>query len=99
MASFEDLPQDVLWLIFQNVIKIAIKPVYPNVCWFEEPHPILNPLSNNPYFMDDYLKETVKLSLINKNCFRLVKKKCVRKNKNEWMFIRGALTNKYLKKK
>ena len=98
MASFEDLPQDVLWLIFQNVIKSTLMRCLDDdrhLAAFEEGTIISNMFIN----IAGYVKQTEACALINKQSLRLIKKKCIRKDKKHWFFIKGALTNKYIKKK
>lgn len=97
MASFEDLPQDVLWLIFQDVIRSALmRSHFYYFTAFEEGTTVFNKFKND---MLQYTQQTKACALINKQSLRLIKKKCIRKDKKHWVFIKGALTNKYIKKK
>jgi hypothetical protein len=96
MASFEDLPHDVLWLIFQETIKSSISNSgFSYFSGFEEGASVYNDF----YHTYPYVRQTETCALINKQSLRLIKKKCKRKDKEKWVFIKGALTNKYLKKK
>jgi hypothetical protein len=96
MASFEDLPHDVLWLIFQKTIKHVLSK-YDNDNYFaafEDGTSVYNTFQPNWH----YVQQTKWLALI-KQSLRLIKKKCKRTDKTHWVFIKGALTQKYMRKK
>lgn len=80
-VSFSDLPKDVVWMIFQFVIKdhfIITHSSEPNENDF-------------PCFSKTTLTYVIcRLSLINKTTLQLVKSKTIR-YKDGWLFIKGAL--------
>lgn len=88
MASFNDLPDDVLWLIFQP---LCIEEVYRTygahygLKVFEIPFHIPNHFSRTNF---------ESLATINKKCLNLFKKKC-KKYGYGWLFIKGALSHNY----
>ena len=95
MASFEDLPHDVLWLIFQETIKSSI--ISSGFHYFSVFEKNIN-IYNRFCHTHEYVKQTKTCALINKQSLRLIKKKCKRKDEDHWLFVKGALTTRYLKK-
>lgn len=89
MASFNDLPRDVLWLIFREVI--IGKIIYESLQIYESDRGCG---VGNPFVFYGYIERTRNLSLINKQSLKLVKSKCFKKGVR-WWFIKGALTQKY----
>lgn len=96
MGTFNDLPNDIKWLILRRVIiegEFMIRHAY---LWEQG----FNSLPMN--FADDTSNtgaETKKLALINKACLKVVKSKCYfvfnRNGRRGWMFVKGALTGNY----
>lgn len=91
MASFNDLPQDVLWLIFRETISIRLINNGSRCKYFEEENFFLA----NPFGLN-CANQVESLALINKKSLKLIRSKCFKtKNRKRWWFIKGALTQKY----
>lgn len=85
-ASFTDLPKDVIWKIFQFVIRdYTHGHIYKyNPCVIEVGSKFPNHFAlNNVYGLRN-------LALINRITLKLVRSKTVR-YKDGWLFIKGAL--------
>jgi hypothetical protein len=86
MASFNDLPDDVLWLIFQPLCVNIIKETsIMNVEDFEH---------WKMFFHIECCERFREFALINKKCKFLFRKKCF-KFAGGWLFRNGALTYDY----
>lgn len=93
MASFNDLPQDVLWLIFRKVIVCTISTIDLLILYEEDGYYKANSFNSD---FHGYVLQTIHLALINKKSLKLIRSKCVkRKYIKNWWFIKGALTQKY----
>jgi hypothetical protein len=100
MGSFKDLPKDVMWLIFKQLIahEITSKPYYfRHLFMFELPD-----AQPTPFCLDfEYLTcLMLQLALISKFCLKLIRSKCVKINyvfytrpSVGWLFTKGALTD------
>ncbi len=82
MVSFVDLPKDVIWLIFQRIIK---KEALGGLDLFECGCRVETELTWPISIL------TCDLALISKESLRLVRSKCYRYREG-WLFIKGALT-------
>jgi len=92
MASFNDLPDDVLWLIFQPLcIDYLINHNYSSFSGLKH-YETYSIIPNN--FNWDLSIKMKDFATINKKCLFLFKKKCV-KFINGWLFTKGALTSNY----
>jgi hypothetical protein len=88
-VSFSDLPKDVIWMIFQFVIKdhfIDIRGKSFDVTVYELGGGYVLP----NYFGTSISCETVSLALINKTTLKLIRSKTF-KVKNGWFFVKGSL--------
>jgi hypothetical protein len=88
MTTFNDLPDDVLWLIFQPLCIEEMSENYGShygLKVFEIPFPIPNHFNRTNFNS---------LATINKKCLNLFKKKC-KKCMYGWLFIKGAITHNY----
>jgi hypothetical protein len=84
-VSFSDLPKDVIWMIFQFVIKdYMVKRRILDISYYE----VSSMFKNCSDFTFDCL--ICRLSLINQTTLKLIQSKTV-KTKIGWFFIEGAL--------
>lgn len=88
MASFNDLPDDVLWLIFRNVVIGIIYKYDSKLEYYEIPSNWINS------FTWPSAEQMRVLALINKKSLLLIRKKCFKKHYG-WLCIKGALTYNY----
>jgi hypothetical protein len=87
MGCFNDLPKDVLWLIFRHRICIIGLRLRFHPAFYEEPYEWKNSFSK-------ILSETTcDLALLSKRCLKIIKSKTVSFGDAGWLFKKGALTN------
>jgi len=93
MGRFNDLPKDVVWLIFRRVIvnHFSEHYAYHNLGWPQmwEEGPFCVNLFNDGLLSIAYLM--MSLSLLSNGCLKLVRSKCF-KFKGGWFFIKGAIS-------
>lgn len=90
MGSFNDLPKDVVWIIFRRVfLKIAR---FPECCEMMDPTTVFQ--YNLIMFHSDLGTAAWKLAGISRTSLRLMRSKCVKQNKFYWIFRLGALTGR-----
>jgi hypothetical protein len=82
MASFNDLPQDVLWLIFRKTIVCTL--ISEDSLFIHEENVYY---IENPFVPHEYVVCTTNLSLINKKSLNLIRTKCFKEGKG-WWFIK-----------
>ena len=87
MGRFNDLPKDVLWLVFRLVIQsftseITRMPFYPP-SFYDSGSPFLF------YGHTTFCKKISSLSLVSKQCFNVIKSKTKRVNHNSFLFIKN----------
>lgn len=86
MGCFNDLPKDVIWLIFRAELLnyCSLSPISA----YQEPFPWTNTFSS------DLAQVTCNLALLSKRCLNVIKTKTVRPFRMAgWLFKKGALTN------
>jgi len=93
MGRFNDLPKDVVWLIFRRVIveHFCEHYVYPNMAWhemWEEGQHLVNRWNDCTLSIAELMS---RLSLLNRDCLKLVRLKCF-KFESGWFFIKGAIS-------
>lgn len=93
MGKFNDLPQDVKWLILRRVLTMSMgRHAY---MWEEGYNTLPKNVADNTWNTGT---ETRKLALINKACLKVVKSKCFLvpdSDELKWLFVKGALTGNY----
>ena len=83
MGSFNDLPIDIVWIILRHAIVETYNSNPAGLFW-ETP--------NFSFAYNGYLSTIlVPLSKTNKRIRRLLKAKCIWKNKHRFAFIKGAI--------
>ena len=84
-TTFSDLPKDVKWLIFRELVRLYLSPKVHYQ--YEVGYPVETSM------MDSIVsRETRNFSLISRDCLKLVRSKCVR-HRDGWFFIKGAITS------
>lgn len=104
MGRFNQLPHDVMWLIYRYVLKEALRPVWSmSFVHFEVGSFELTMLTHNgPNSPNDVLNSSIAaLACISKSSLALIKKKTIRKThitniwkekRVGWLFVKGALS-------
>ena len=87
MGSFNDLPKDVVWIIFRIVFLKITR--YPEHC---EHDPTSVFQYNLIRFQSDLSIAAWKLAGVNRTSLRLMRSKCFKWNPSYWLFHPGALT-------
>lgn len=85
MGCFNNLPNDVIWLILRY--KIAMIEFIAPLKAYEEPFQWKNTFSCN------LCKTTCDLALLSKRCLKIIKSKTVSFGDVGWLFKKGTLTN------
>lgn len=106
MGRFNQLPHDVMWLIYRYVLKEALRPVWSmSFAHFEVGYFELTMLTHNGPNSPNHVLNTsiAALACISKSSLALIKKKTIRKTKTYatsiwkekrvgWLFVKGALS-------
>lgn len=85
MGCFNDLPKDVVWLIFKQATLMLLDN---EAEIFEEGYPQVTSFVESLHMKC--------FACVSKNCLKLVKSKCFKatiSGYSGWLFRRGALTN------
>lgn len=90
MGVFNDLPKDIVWLIFRDVVEWEFLKYMdkPSIDWlkYEDGYPFSNILGS-------VLATKVKnLAVLNHHSFHVVRRKCFKYKNGGWFFIRGAMS-------
>ena len=85
MGCFNDLPNDVKWLVFREIALSHIRVWGMRLTAWEEGCLVANSLTSHVGF------QMMHLSLIEKRTWKLVRSKCFKFSLG-WLFIRGAIT-------
>ena len=87
MGCFNDLPNDVIWLILRIYLKKRLGLSDKSLLMYEVPWPI------ESMFSEEYIGPlTCKLALTSKRFLKVVKSKTVYFRRG-WLFKKGALTD------
>ena len=87
MGCFNDLPKDVVWLIFRDVIVYSMR--HPER--WEEPYAYINPFVNDGLsYLGHPCWVICNLASLSLRSLALVRSKCYRV-KSGWFFKRGAI--------
>ncbi len=88
VATFSDIPKDVIWLIFRFVIANIVHPTCEYQ--YEKGYTLNGKVMENVFFAV-FTIPMCNLALISKSCLKLVRSKCF-KFQQGWFFINGAIT-------